>query len=80
MKLSSPVEMQPSGEGRERRGRGVVVGCELACYGPELHACGVRSETALRRRSAPRGWEVEWRGLLTGCKWCALIEGSGVVA
>ena len=38
MELSSPVEMQPRGEGRERRGRGEVGGGELAGYGPELHA------------------------------------------
>lgn len=33
--LSDPVEMQPRGWGRDERGRGVVVGGELACYGPE---------------------------------------------
>ena len=34
MKSSSPVEMQPRGEGRERVEGGVVGGGELACSGP----------------------------------------------
>ena len=68
------------GRGKGEGGRGVVVGGELAGYGPELHACGVRSETALRWRSAPRWREVEGDGWLTGGKLCALIEGSGVDA
>ena len=66
------------GKGEERKGEDV--GGELAGYGPELHACGVRSGTALRRRSAPRCGEVEGGRGLTWVKLCALMDGSGVDA
>lgn len=48
--------------------------------GPEQHACGVRSETALPLTRHLGGGVVEWGGWLTGVKLCALIDGSGVVA
>ena len=82
--MSSPVEMQPRGErggegGRGRKGEWLrEVGSLATGLSCTPAACAPRRPCAGARHLG--GVEVEWRGLLTGGKWCALIEGSGVNA